>query len=620
MSQRQKIIIHDVVAIALAWILALFASFDFHLPPQDFLIRGVAALPLVMVFQGFLGWRFGLYRGVWRFASTEDLWNIIRASAVGALWLAFAFFLYNRSQGIPRSLLILYPFFLVFQLGGARLLYRGWKDYSGRRRHSGKREKVGVVGGGSAGNAIIRDMFQEGNLDPIFIVDDDRTLKNSRIRGVPVLGTIDDISRLVQKFNPDSIIIAIPSANNAEMERIVAFCRKTDKPFRTLPQLSDIISGHATVRSIREVSIDDLLGRDKVMLDEKLISSQVTGRTVLITGGGGSIGSELCRQLASLPILRLVVFERNEHHLYEIERELRDFYPHLNLHCVLGDICDVVAVRDVFETYRPDVVLHAAAYKHVPMLQSRIREAVRNNVLGTVTVADAADSNGCDVFTLISTDKAVHPSSVMGATKRLAELLCMARNKRSSTNYLTVRFGNVLDSAGSVVPLFRQQIAAGGPVTVTDANASRYFMTIPEACQLILQAGAVGGGGEIFVLDMGEPINIKSLAERMIELSGRVLGEDIDIVFTGLRSGEKLTEELFHAAEHLSSTEHKKLFLARHTEVSPYSLDALVREMVQATDAYQERVLEGLLRQAVPELVRNIPKSNFIGEKKRSRA
>ena len=602
-SPRLKVILHDLLASGTAWALAFLARFNFDLPPDDFLIPALRALPIAIAIQAVISWRFGLYRGLWRFASLPDLWNIIRVAVIGALTIGIALFLLNRLQGIPRSALILYPMFLIFLLGGPRLLYRVWKDHSISLRNINSGERVVIVGGGSGGEMVVRDMLREGSYIPIGIVDNDPALMRSRIQGVPVLGQIDQLPQLVEHHDVDTIVIAIPSASNTEMRRIVNVCELTGKRFQTLPQLNDMVSGRVSVRSIREVSIDDLLGRNKVELDWTLIQTAVAGKSVLVSGGGGSVGSELCRQVASLGAACLIVFERSEHHLYVIEKELRDSHPHLNLHSVIGDVCDRAAVDNVFERFKPALVFHAAAYKHVPILQSQVREAVRNNVFGTAEMIEAAHRHDAESFVLISTDKAVRPSSVMGATKRLAELLCEGHNKTSKTKFLTVRFGNVLGSAGSVVPLFTEQIAAGGPVTVTHPEARRYFMTIPEACQLILQAGAVGSGGEIFVLDMGEPVNIAYLAEQMIRLSGREPGEDISIVYTGLRAGEKLSEELFNESEALTPTHHDKLLLAQHIDVNPKTLNALLSELAVATDSFDQEKVEELLHKAIPELV-----------------
>jgi FlaA1/EpsC-like NDP-sugar epimerase len=406
---------------------------------------------------------------------------------------------------------------------------------------------------------------------------------------------------LVERLDVNLIVLALPSANPSQMRRLVELCEKTGVPFRTLPPIDSLMSGQVTLNQLREVSIDDLLGREPVALDWQAIETELRGKKVLVTGAGGSIGSELCRQIARLRPAHLILLDSGEFNLYSIEMELTKKFPRLPISRCLNDVVDRPAVEKVFAESRPEIVFHAAAYKHVPMLEDQVREAARNNVLGTRTMAEVADRFGCETFVMISTDKAVNPANVMGTSKRAAEIFCQNLNKRSQTRFVTVRFGNVLGSAGSVVPLFKQQIEAGGPVTVTHREITRYFMTIPEACQLILQASVMGDGGEIFVLDMGEPIKIAYLAEQMIRLSGKVPGEDIDIAYTGLRPGEKLYEELFHEKEALQSTHHEKILLARHREFDWQRLTEILDGMVIACHSYHEANIRGLLSELVPE-------------------
>ncbi len=619
---RTIVISHDLAMIALAWFLALSARFNFALPPAEFLVSNLRALPVVILVQGAIAWYFRLYRGLWRFASLQDLWNIVRSSVLGAFGIALALFVLTRLENIPRSVLMLYPLFLVFLLGGPRLLYRLAKDRSLNLHNIRNGERILVVGAGSSGEMLVRDILRDGNYVPVGFVDDRAGLTRMRIHGIPVLGSIASLPELVQRYQVDRIFIAIPSATNAQMQRIVELCERSGCPFRTLPRLQDLVSGRVGLREVREVAIDDLLGRSAVQLDWAGIQRQLLGQTVLVTGGGGSIGAELCRQVARLGVAALVIYERSEFQLYLIERELRQGFPHLTLHAMLGDVCDAVALEHAFAEHRPRLVFHAAAYKHVPIVEAQIREGVRNNILGTSNVVEAADRHGCDAMVLISTDKAVRPSSVMGATKRFAELLCERKNLQSKTRYVTVRFGNVLGSAGSVVPLFREQIRSGGPITVTHPEATRYFMTIPEACQLILQAVSVGGGGDIFVLDMGEPVNITYLAEQMIRLSGHVPGEDIRIVYTGLRPGEKLREELFHAEENLRPTSHPKLLLAAHTRLEAARILDLYERLMQACDRFDEKRIRETLTEAVPELsdehARTVARDQTVLQFKRS--
>ncbi|HHM06493.1 MAG TPA: polysaccharide biosynthesis protein [Gammaproteobacteria bacterium] len=601
MTRRTGIVLHDLFMVMLAWVLAFSIRYNFVFTPTEWWVLA-QSLPVMILAQGLVLWRFGLYRGVWRFASIPDLWNILRAVMLGTLAAAIALFLINRLDGIPRSSLVFYPMFLVFLLGGPRVIYRMWKDHRMTLGKPTERKRVLILGAGRAGEMLARDMHRDGEYSPVGFLDDQPKLKGAKIHGIPILGSIEDVARVVEDVEADAVVIAMPSASGRQMQRIVSLCERIDVPFRTLPRLQDMVSGRASISELREVAIDDLLGRDPVSLDWKRISAGLAGKTVLVSGGGGSIGAELCRQVAGLGPARLVIFERSEFNLYRIELELRRDFPRLILHSCLGDVADTAAVERVMDQHRPNVIFHAAAYKHVPLLERQPREALRNNVVGTKVLAMAADRFACSTFVLISTDKVVNPTNVMGASKRVAELFCQALNRRSNTRFITVRFGNVLGSAGSVVPLFQQQIAEGGPVTVTDPDISRFFMTIPEACQLIMQAAAMGRGGEIFVLDMGEPVKISYLAEQLIRLSGKVPGKDINITYTGLRPGEKLYEELFYEHEVLGKTTHEKILLAQSSVTDWGRLNQLLDALQDACSKYDEGALQMLLRELVPEM------------------
>ncbi len=600
LRSRTAAMTHDFLTIPVAWLGAYWLRFNLESIPESYWLTALTVLPVALIVQGASFWGFGLYRGIWRFASVPDLIRITKAVAAGVAGTAVAIFLLTRLQGVPRSVFVLDAVLLVLLLGGPRFVYRWAKD---RHLYSADGKRALIVGAGKAGEMLVRDLLRDTSSPyrPIGFVDDAPRKRGMEIHGIPVLGACADIPAVVLEHSPDLLLIALPSAKSRQLRRVVELCEATGLPIRTLPRIQDLVSGQAGVKDLREVTIDDLLGREAVKLDWKEIARGIHGCTVLVTGGGGSIGSELCRQIARLEPKRLVILERSEFNLFEIERELRREYPQLSLEAVLGDVCDAHAVDSVMRRSEPNMVFHAAAYKHVPMLENQARSAVLNNVAGTRTMAVAADRQGCDTFVLISTDKAVNPGNVMGATKRVAEMICQHLAGRSKTHFITVRFGNVLGSSGSVVPLFREQIARGGPVTVTHPEVTRYFMTIPEASQLILQAAAIGKGGEIFVLDMGEPVRIGYLAEQLIRLSGRMPGDDINIVYTGLRQGEKLHEELFHERERLADTSHPKILLAASRSVDGETLEGALSALERACDDGDESGVVELLNALVPE-------------------
>lgn len=595
---RIAVVLHDLTMAGLAWWIA--KGLRYALNPHEAVSFDVLEFPVVLAVQGLMFNWTGLYKGVWRFASLPDLWNILRASVMGALAIGLTLFLYTRMAGVPRSALLLYPLVLSLLLGLPRLAYRFWKDSRLDLFNAQDVKRVLIVGADRAGEALSRDLGRDGRYSVVGFVDDRSNLRGASINGRPVLGNLEQLAELSREAAVEMLLIALPGASTAQMRRVVELCDGTGLPYRTVPRLEDVVAGRAHFNEIKEVAIEDLLGRDAVELDWTAIRETLAGRRVLITGGGGSIGSELCRQVARLGAMALTVVEQSEYNLYSIIKELRADYPELILEGILTDCGDKVAMLRVFDRARPQVVFHAAAYKHVPMLQGQLRTAFRNNALATRTMADLADEFHAECFLLISTDKAVNPTSVMGACKRVAEIYCQNLNAHSSTHYITVRFGNVLDSAGSVVPLFRQQIRNGGPVTVTHPEMSRYFMTIPEACQLILQAASLGKGSEIFALDMGEPVKIRDLAEQMIRLAGKKPGSEIPIVYTGLRAGEKLFEELFHEQENYCATTHAKIFLAQHREVSWELLLALLNKAAEATAAFHEEELRRCVSSLLP--------------------
>lgn len=598
---RTAIFVHDLMMVAVAWLAAYWLRFNLAEIPQPFWDAALSWLPAVVVLQGVSLRIYGLYRGVWRFASIPDLIRIVKAVGIGAVMIASVTFVANRLEGVPRSVLPLYIVLLAFMLSAPRLLYRVWRDRSAVLRDG---QRALIVGAGNAGEALVRDLRRDraSQFIPVAFVDDDPKKRGREIHSLRVRAGCDHIPNLVERLGIDVILIAVPSATDREMRRIVEICESTKLPFMTLPSVQDIFTEQLG-SALRDVSIEDLLGRAPVRLNRSNVAAHLSGKRIFVTGGGGSIGSELCKQIARFPVAELTIFERSEFNLYRISQELGRLFPGVRLRALLGDVADRRAVDRAMREASPDILFHAAAYKHVPLLEYQLRQAVLNNVLGTRTVAEVAMQHQLAEFVLISTDKAVKPTNVMGATKRAAELMVQDLNRRGSTRFVTVRFGNVLDSAGSVVPLFREQIKSGGPVTVTHPDVTRYFMTIPEACQLIMQASAVGKGGEVFVLDMGEPIKISYLAEQMIRLSGKRLDDDIRIDYTGLRPGEKLHEELFLEEEQLLSTGHSKLWLAQPHVPDAANLRARLDALIGACRHGDDEAIRSSLRRLVPEFV-----------------
>lgn len=612
---RAMIFTHDLLMIPIAWFGAYWLRFNLDGIPAEYWRQGLLVLPIVILVQGGMFWYFGLYRGVWRFASIPDLIRILKAVAAGVVISTIAIFFITRLQNIPRSVFLLDGILLIFMIGGPRFLYRSLRD---RRLYGLETKNVLIVGAGQAGEMLVRDLLRDPLhiYRPVAFIDDDLAKQGKEIHGVRVAGTCEHLRDLVNELSVQLIMLALPSSSSRQMQRIVGHCEATGLPFRSLPGMQDLINGQVSVKDLREVKIDDLLGRESVSLDWKAITRGVCGQTLVVTGGGGSIGSELCRQVARLKPGHLVIFEQSEFNLYSIELELRRAFPDLRLTALLGDIADSVAVEQMLRTYQPTTIFHAAAYKHVPMLENQLRAAVKNNVLGTRTLATLASRHGCSTFVMISTDKAVNPANIMGMTKRVAEIYCQNLGAHSSTHFITVRFGNVLGSAGSVIPLFQKQIATGGPVTVTHPEITRYFMTIPEASQLILQAGSMGRGGEIFVLDMGEPVKIAYLADQLIRLSGKRPGEDIEIEYTGLRPGEKLYEELFHESEKLAGTTHPKILLANSRSMDYSEMQQYLDQLEIACETDNKNEIYDLLCRLVPEHQSHFHQEIGLGEER----
>lgn len=555
----------DIILINISGIMALLLRFDFVFPKEyiETYLQNLAITTAIVIIIFYI---FNLYQSVWRYASLDELVYVVTASAVGsgALYIVYKYIL---DVEFPKSFYILFMLLTTFFVGGTRFTYRILRRVKlALFKDDLERKRVLVIGGGKAGSMIIKEMYNNPQIHkyPVAVIDDDREKYRRKIHGVPILGTRQDIGRIVKDKKIDEILIAMPSASKQEIKEIANICKGTKCSLKTLPGVYEIIDGKVDIKKIRDIEIEDLLGRDPVRVDLKEISTYLTDEVVLVTGGGGSIGSELCRQIASFSPEKLIIFDIYENNAYEIQQELKRKYgKQLNLEVFIGTIRDRNRLEQIFKLHKPQVVFHAAAHKHVPLMENSPTEAIKNNVFGTINVAECADKYGAKKFVLISTDKAVNPTNIMGATKRIAEIIVQALDKKSKTEFVAVRFGNVLGSNGSVIPLFRKQILEGGPVTVTDPEVTRYFMTIPEAVQLVIQAGAMAAGGEIFVLDMGEPVKILDLARDLIKLSGLEPDVDIKIEYTGLRPGEKLYEELLMAEEGLEETKHEKIFIGR---------------------------------------------------------
>jgi FlaA1/EpsC-like NDP-sugar epimerase len=610
---------HDLIAAIAVWWLAYLFRFNFDIPAAYQAIA-VETLPWVAVIQmvTFLG--FGLYRGIWRYASLHDLGRILLAVLVAAATVPLVLFMLQIMVGVPRSVLILDPILLLLVMGGSRLAYRLWKERHlyGSMRPQGN--PVLVLGAGVAAVGLIKQLNQSAEWRIGGLLDDNPKKHGMILHGFKVMGKINDLAVLAERLAIGHAIIAMPSATPQERRRVLEICSAAGVRALTIPSYDDLISGKITVSQIRKVELDDLLGREQVVLDSDGLHTLLTGETILVTGAGGSIGSELCRQIMRFNPGHLVLFELNEFALYTAEQEFLSAFPHIPMSFVIGDIKDGDRLEQIFSRFRPSVVFHAAAYKHVPLMeQENAWQAVLNNVMGTKILARVAVAHAVRKFVMVSTDKAVNPTNVMGASKRLAEMVCQAmqrpfamqtdtaRHSENSgqsegTRFVIVRFGNVLGSTGSVIPKFREQIAKGGPVTVTHPEITRYFMSIPEAAQLVLQAGLMGGrngGGEIFVLDMGEPVRIADLAKDMIRLSG--LSEDsIKIEFTGLRAGEKLYEELLADDENTLPTPHPRLRIAQARQVDEAWLLALTEWMMDKPVRDDAEVKQALVKW-VPE-------------------
>lgn len=591
-------VLHDAIAAALSWSFAYLLRFNFELP-DSFASELQQTLVYVVPLQLVIFWRFNLYRGIWRYASTTDLRRIFLAVMLSAAVIPLMFWMLRLDLVIPRSVLVINPLLLILTMGGSRFVYRLWKEqglYGDIKLHG---EPVLVLGAGDAAAGLSRDLTKSRDWRLVGFLDDDADKHGSMLNGVRVLGNLDSLPECAERLGVSQVIIAMPSSSHQQRKRAIQLCNQANLKALTVPSFDDLISGKVAVSQLRAIELDDLLGRDPVVLDDAGLHGLLSGKVAMVTGAGGSIGSEMCRQIARFSPARLILFESSEYALYTIEQELKQIFPVLDFVSLVGDVRDAARVNEVMQQHLPSVLFHAAAYKHVPLMeQHNAWQAVRNNVLGTWTVAQAAQRHGVARFVMISTDKAVNPANVMGASKRLAEMVCQALQPSGGTCFVMVRFGNVLGSTGSVIPTFRAQIARGGPVTVTHPDITRYFMSIPEAAQLVLQAGLMGQGGEIFVLDMGDPVKIADLAKDMIRLSG-FTEEEIRIEFTGLRPGEKLYEELLTDSEHMLRTPHPKLHIAQARQADGEWLARLLEWVAPPT--MTDDAARAALKQWVPE-------------------
>ena len=577
----------DTISVILAAFISIYLRFDSDKIPANYLSLLISYMPLAVAIYLISFYLFKLYGRIWRYASATELIAIVMANiAASTAWYFISLYI---GAVLPRSLYVFTGLLLIFFIGGSRLSLRFYSYIMNKpkyRQIQRKKNKVLIIGAGDAGAMLLREIerYHIANRQVVGFIDDDKNKTGKILLGVKVLGTRNELVKIASEKGIDEIIIAMPSVKGKEIKAIISICKETNCKLTILPGLYEIIEGKVSISQLRPVDIEDLLGRDPVKLDTTAVREYLAGKIVLITGAGGSIGSEIVRQVAKMQTKKLLLLGKGENSIYEITQELKINSPEVKTVPIIADVRDKERIKAIMDYFKPKVVFHAAAHKHVPLMEYQPAEAVRNNILGTKVVADEAAEHNVETFVMISTDKAVNPTSVMGCTKRVAEMYVQSMNKNSGTRFVAVRFGNVLGSRGSVIPLFKKQIAKGGPVTVTHPDMKRYFMTIPEASQLVLQAGAMAKGGEVFVLDMGEPVRIYDLAKDLITLSGLIPDKDIEIKITGLRPGEKLFEELLSAEDGTEKTTHKKIFTARIKEIDKAGLDREISKILEITD------------------------------------
>ena len=582
--RRTCLIIYDIISVILASYLAIIIRYEFRVDeiPRHFMNPIEQVMPLNIIVTLAIFYFFRLYNSLWAFAGETELQNIVVSCVLSTIVNSICLqFFKTTSQAVPKSYYFFYLFLLITCIFSSRFSYRFFRSLKHKQQNKKNHISVMVIGAGEAANVIIKEIVNSNFSTMVIkcIIDDDKGKWGRYIQGIKVVGGRDKIVECADVYDVDEIIVAMPSASRAEIRKILEICKDTNCKLRSLPGMYQLVNGEVNVSKLRDVEVEDLLGRDPISVDLNSILGYVQGKVVLVTGGGGSIGSELCRQIATHKPKQLVIVDIYENSVYDIQQELKGKYPELDLVVLIASVRNTNRMNYIFSTYHPDIVYHAAAHKHVPLMEDSPTEAIKNNVFGTFKTAQAAAMSGVRRFVMISTDKAVNPTNIMGASKRICEMIIQTFDKHYETEFVAVRFGNVLGSNGSVIPLFRKQIAAGGPVTVTHPDIIRYFMTIPEAVSLVLQAGAYARGGEIFVLDMGEPVKILDLAQNLIKLSGYRVGEDIKIDFTGLRPGEKLYEELLMDEEGMKDTANKMIHIGKPIELDEHEFFTQLKEL-----------------------------------------
>ncbi len=599
--RRCFLILYDMIAVVIASFVPLVMRYEFRIKaiPQMFVDNVKWFLPYGIVLTILIFYLFRLYHSLWAYAGVTEMQNMAAACCVSALTQCIG--LHFTGRYVPRSYYFIFLLVLFAMTLLSRFSYRFLREAKHRRHNSKNGTAVMIIGAGDAGNVIIKEIIGSyySTMSIKCVIDDDRNKWGRYVQGIKVVGGREQIIEAAKKYEIDEIIIALPSVPKAVIRDLINICKETDCKLRTLPGMYQLVNGEVNVSKIRDVDVEDLLGREPIKVDLDSILNYVKGKVVLVTGGGGSIGSELCRQIATHQPAQLIIFDIYENSAYDIQQELLAKYPRLNLVVLIGSVRNTSRINSVMEQYHPDIVYHAAAHKHVPLMEVSPNEAVKNNVFGTWKTAQAAAMNGVKKFVMISTDKAVNPTNIMGATKRICEMIIQTFNRHYDTEFVAVRFGNVLGSNGSVIPLFRRQIEAGGPVTVTHPDIIRYFMTIQEAVSLVLQAGAYARGGEIFVLDMGEPVKILDLAKNLIRLSGYKVDEDIKIVFTGLRPGEKLYEELLMNEEGMTDTANKLIHIGKPIEIDEMLFFRQLRDLKAAANS-EESDIRAVVKDIVP--------------------